>query len=360
MSEAAVTEEVKNYTEDDVKSQLKPLSENGFLRFFQKIWRWWLGVWYGFVDKHPKLSSWIYKLFFFIVFSEGVTIWQLLVMLFLPKAFAGLSGTFAWPGIVLGDMTWLQPILVDGAKEFLYTEEPVAFSIFGDTAGLGNWIAFEIAVFTAQCINFPLQRNITFRSHGNPWYQAMWYFIGWVAISFFTGALWGIIDPFLKSWGWYYTLNDAGLLVENGGLYFLATLLKTVITGGLSMAVFFPIFILIFPDNNKKAKSAKEKYEKLKAENAPAEQIAKAEANMKLWEDKALKSNAEKDFFKAKSQVNAKVMNYLAIKKAAGKAETEEQKTEYAAKVEKNFNDAVEAIKLKDEKEAAFNAAMAQ
>src|SRR5699024_12034369 len=37
--------------------------------------------------------------------------------------------------------------------------------------------------FLAQCINFPLQRNITFKSKGNPVYQAMWYFIAWVAIS---------------------------------------------------------------------------------------------------------------------------------------------------------------------------------
>ena len=26
---------------------------------------------------------------------------------------------------------------------------------------------------------FPLQRNITFKSHGNPVYQAVWYFLAW-------------------------------------------------------------------------------------------------------------------------------------------------------------------------------------
>ena len=57
-AEAVVeTAEAKKYSVEEVQRQLKPLSNNGFLRFFQKIWRWWLGVWYGFCDKHPKLSK---------------------------------------------------------------------------------------------------------------------------------------------------------------------------------------------------------------------------------------------------------------------------------------------------------------
>ena len=75
------------------------------------------------------------------------------------------------------------------------------FIIFGDEQGWGYFIAFEIAVFTAQCINFPLQRNITYRSHGNPWFQAMWYFIGWVLVSIATNAIWGICNAFLLHWG---------------------------------------------------------------------------------------------------------------------------------------------------------------
>ena len=44
-------------------------------------------------------------------------------------------------------------------------------------------IEYEAGFFLAQCINFPLQRNITFKSKGNPVYQAIWYFIAWVVIS---------------------------------------------------------------------------------------------------------------------------------------------------------------------------------
>lgn len=344
MSEsAAVTEEVKNYTEDDIKGQLKPLSENAFVRFWQKIWRWWLGVWYGFVDKHPKLSGWIYKIFFFIVFSEGVTIFQILVLIFLPYLFGlELAGTeFMWPKIYL---------FTNKAGEAQYWSFLGNNIVYGENGeaiiggGLGYFLAFKIATFLAQCINFPLQRNITYRSHGNPWYQAMWYFIGWVLINLFCDAVNNLWMPFAADY-----LPPA-----------VNAILAMVAQGGIAMVIFFFIFLVIFPDDNKKAKSAKEKYEKLKAANAPEEQLAKAEANMKLWEEKALKSNAEKDYFKAKSQVNSKVMSYFAVAKAADKAETEEQKVEYKEKVEKHFNDAVEAIKIKDEKEAAFNAAMAQ
>lgn len=338
--EAAVTEEVKNYTEADIKSQLKPLSENGFISFFQKIWRWWLGVWYGFVDKHPKLSSWVYKIFFFIVFSEGVTIFQILVLIFLPHIFGqGLAETeFMWPKvqITIGELTYYWSLF---GNDLAY--DKAGKIIIG--GGLGYFLAFKIATFLAQVINFPLQRNITYRSHGNPWYQAMWYFIGWVLINLFCDAVNNLWLPIVN----YYTAPA------------VSAILAMVAQGGIAMAIFFFIFLIIFPDDNKKAKSAKEKYEKLKAANAPAEQLAKAEADMKLWEDKALKSNAEKDYFKAKSQVNSKVMNYLAIEKAAAKAETEEQKAEYKAKVEKSFNEAVEVIKIKDEKEKAFNEAMA-
>ena len=42
-AEAVVeTAEAKKYSVEELQKQLKPLSNNGFVRFFQKIWRWWL------------------------------------------------------------------------------------------------------------------------------------------------------------------------------------------------------------------------------------------------------------------------------------------------------------------------------
>lgn len=314
--------EAKEFTEEDIKNQIKPFSKNSFVRFFQRILRWWLGVWYGFCDKRPKLSSLIYKLFFFLVFSMGVTIWQFIVMTFLPYAFEGLNaGAAGWPMI---------PIAAAGGKNFI---------VFGDEQGWGYFIAFEIAVFTAQCINFPLQRNVTYRSHGNVYLQALCYFIGWALVSVATNALWGVCNAFLLFWGSPDILNG---------------LLKTMLTGVISLVIFFFIFLMIFPDNHKMAKKARKRYEKLTAKNASPDRVARAEKKMGLWEEKALKSDAEREYVKAKSQAGAKAMSYFAIVKAAGKAKTEEERAEYAVKTEKSFQSAVEAIKIKEEKEEVF------
>lgn len=318
-----MSEEVKEYTVEDIKSQIKPLSGNAFVRFFQKILRWWLGVWYGFCDKKPKFSALVYKVFFFVVFSMGVTVWQFLIMAIVPE-FLPKTDAVGWPMI---------PLEAAGGKNFI---------IFGDEQGWATFICFEIAVFTAQCINFPLQRNITYRSHGNPWFQAMWYFIGWVLVSVATNALWGVCNAFLLYWGSPDIVNG---------------LLKTVLTGGVSMVIFFFIFLVIFPDNDKMAKKSRVNYEKLVAANASAEKVAKAEAKMKLWEDKAIKSNAEKEYAKAKSQVNAKAMTYFAIVKASEDPKlSEEEKATYPEKIQNAFDIAVEAIKIKNEKEEIFNA----
>jgi len=43
--------------------------------------------------------------------------------------------------------------------------------------GLGYFLSYELGTFLAQCINFPLQRNITFHSKGKISWQIFWYFI---------------------------------------------------------------------------------------------------------------------------------------------------------------------------------------
>ena len=307
---------------DEAKLQPKPLSQNGFVAFWQKIWRWWQGVWYGFSEKHPKLSNLIYMVFFFIVFSYGVTIWQFLVMTFLPYALTGLgTESWGWPNIVF-----------DFANE-----NGATYMIFGDANGLGYFLAFEIAVFTAQCINLPLQRNITYRSHGNPVWQAMWYFIGWVGVSIFTNALWGIVYPFIDTlWGW----PD-----------FVITLIKTVITGGVSMVVFFFIFLVIFPDVNKTEAKRKAALEAAK-ESGDAEKIAKAQEQYDIALEHKRRFDAEKSYASVNSIAEAKINGYNGMKnklekaKAAGKAE---EVKELEAMCAKMAAAALEAVNTRDE-----------
>lgn len=317
-----MSEEKKEYTEEDIKNQIKPLSKNAFVRLFQRILRWWLGVWYGFADRKPKLSASLYKVFFFVVFSLGVTVWQFIIMAIVPE-FLPKTEAVGWPMV---------PISSAGGRNFI---------IFGDEQGWATFICFEIAVFTAQCINFPLQRNITYRSHGNPYVQAIWYFIGWVLVSVGTNALWGICNAFLIYWGSPDVVNG---------------LLKTVLTGIVSMVIFFFIFLIIFPDNQKMAKKARARYEKLKGRNAPTEQISKAEENCRLWEQRAAKFSAEKEYIKAKSQASAKAIGYFAL---LNKKPSEERKEEYTQRLERSFLEAVEAIEIKEEREAEFNAVLA-
>lgn len=208
------------------------LSQLSFFQYFRRSWN-------KYTYLHPMGSKWIYEIVFFFTFSIGVTLWQYLVMLFLPYAFAPLAGIeFVWPNV---NYTWF-----DGATlTWGIFNEPVKIDtttgLVSIGGGLGNFIAFEIAVFTAQCINFPLQRNITFKSHGNPLWQAMWYFIGWILISLGVNALWGFINPIL--------IHYLGH-IEN--IKAFTDLLKTFITGFVSMVIFFFIFKIIFKDKQKK------------------------------------------------------------------------------------------------------------
>ena len=201
------------------------IRESAFCRFFILRWK-------RFSHLHPKGAELVVQIANFLIFSFSVTLWQFLVMLFLPYAFENLADKpFVWPKLTL----WTWP---DGTPAvFGIFNEPVLFDELGNVkigGGLGNFIAFEIAVFTAQCINFPLQRNITFKSHGNPWWQAMWYFIGWVAVSIFTNALWGFLNIFCVYW------NFANALT---------VFIKTNLTGFVSMVVFFIVFKIIFNDS---------------------------------------------------------------------------------------------------------------
>jgi len=203
------------------------LGQTSFFQWFRKTWK-------RFAFHHPEGSKLIYQVFYFIVFSEGVTIWQYLLLTFLPMLLGiELAGTeFMWPSISMG---------VHNGTELFYNI--LGYTVNYDSAGnviygggLGYFIAFEIATFTAQCINFPLQRNITYKSHGNPWYQAMWYFIGWILISLACNAINGAWIPFAQ-------------LYLSPAVY---NLLVMFATGGISMVIFFFVFRIIFPEGEPK------------------------------------------------------------------------------------------------------------
>lgn len=185
--------------------------------------------WELFSQKHPVLSKWLGQIFYFLVFSMGVTVVQYLIFTLMPGLLGPeLAGTeFMWPRIeleILGvSFTW--SLL---GYNVLY-DEAGAVMIGG---GLGYFISYETGSFLAQCINFPLQRNITFKSKGNPFYQAMWYFIAWVLISL-------ICNGFNNLW-----MPIAAAYVPPA----VYNVLVTFVTGTVSMVIFFFVFKIIFPE----------------------------------------------------------------------------------------------------------------
>ena len=181
-----------------------------------------------FEKKHPKAAAWLYQIFYFLVFSLGVTVFQYLVFTCLPGILGmKLAGReFMWPQI---------PVKLFGVE---FTWSLLGYQVLYDRAGqvligggLGYFISYEAGSFLAQCINFPLQRNITFKSKGNPVYQAAWYFLAWIVISLICNGFNNLWMPIASVY--------VGPAVYN--------LLVTGITGGVSMIIFFFVFKIIFP-----------------------------------------------------------------------------------------------------------------
>lgn len=189
----------------------------------------WKVKWDSFYKKHPVAAKWLYQLVFFYLISLGVTVFQYLMFTFLPylmgKELAGVE--FMWPQI---------PVHIAG---FDYKWNILGYDVVRDAmgeavigGGLGYFISYEIGSFLAQCINFPLQRNITFKSKGNIWYQALWYLFAWVAISLACNAINGLWLPVAQV---FFTPAVYNLLV-------------TFITGGVSMVIYFFVYKIIFPE----------------------------------------------------------------------------------------------------------------
>lgn len=124
-----------------------------------------------------------------------------------------------WPGI---------PMELFGAS--------FTFNVLGYSAadgGMAYFIAYLIATFTAQCINFPLQRNITFRSSGSVLPQIAGYFFGWVGVTL-------VVNSINSIW-----VGVAGTI---GIPDFVYNIITTVLTGGVSMVIFFIVNKKIFPE----------------------------------------------------------------------------------------------------------------
>lgn len=192
-----------------------------------------MNIWKSFEEKHPKLAKLVRQFACFFVFSMSVTIFQYLVYTFMP----------GWLGVEMAGKEFMWPQVDMKLFGVEFTWSLLGYNVLRDAAGavvigggLGYFISYEVGSFLAQCINFPLQRNITFKSHGNPLYQALWYLIAWIVISL-------ICNGFNNLW-----MPIAAAYVAPA----VYNILVTFITGGVSMIIFFFVFKIIFPEGEAK------------------------------------------------------------------------------------------------------------
>lgn len=103
-------------------------------------------LWSTFSEKHKLVAQFVK----FYAFSLFVTVLQYLLLTFLPGLFYNLTD---WCSIPC-QLIHLNVGLVD---TYVFN-----YPVTGDaTGGMGYFAAFAITLFLAQCVNFPMQRNIT-------------------------------------------------------------------------------------------------------------------------------------------------------------------------------------------------------
>lgn len=353
--EKVVSEVVEKPVDEIAKEKLgevcvKPLSENGFVKFWQKVWRAVLAWWCNFENKHPKLAKFLLQFVVFWLISNLVTIFQMIIVAFLPYAF-GLemaTGDFAWPGTIyhIGDHEL--HFVIFGYPEVRNAANEV---IIG--GGAGYFWSWLIATFLAQCINFPMQRNITYHSHGNPYWQALWYLIGWAGIN---TVIWIIIGN-IAEW------NTAFVHIPPG----LMAIINMLIQGGVAMLIFYFIFKVIFPDLNVQAAGLAKQLEVAKENGASAEKIAKLEEKYAEISQMAEISNADKAKFQATRISDGKALSWdsavkaLEKRKAQKAPEKEEKKVKWEAQlvaleesIPVKYKEAQVAAGVKEDAEKAY------
>ena len=174
-----------------------------------------MGFWNNFAEKHPGAAKWIREGGLFVI----VSMFKYLMLQFLPKLFTSLPNVdFGFPGI---DVTLFG--------------ETFKWNIIGYDAahgGLPYFCAYMVAMVIGEVINFPIQRNVVFRSKGNVAYQIFWYFIAFCVITC-------IVNSINCVW-----VAVAGMFVPD----FVYNIGTTVLNGGVSMLIFFFVNKIIFPE----------------------------------------------------------------------------------------------------------------
>lgn len=177
----------------------------------------------SFAEKHPKAAEWIRKGGLFLIFSWVVTALNAVMLMFLPDVFRGMVGDaeWLWPNI---------PVALFGVQFNL--------AIIGNALAAGGQVytlANLTAIFFGECINFPLQRNVTFKSHGPLAPQLGLHFLATVAVFLVMNLFTCVWNPVTNA------------LISNAALRnTIQSIVTTVVTGGVAMVIIFAVDSKIF------------------------------------------------------------------------------------------------------------------
>lgn len=183
----------------------------------------------SFAEKHPKLMEWVRKGGLFLLFSYFVTFLKALLLMFLPDLFQGMVGNaeWLWPNI---------PVSLFGVQFNLAIIGNALEEIDGViSGGLAFTLANLVTICFGECINFPLQRNVTFKSHGPLAPQIAMHGIATIGVFLVMNLFTCVWNPVTNA------------LIPNAALRnTLQSIVTAVVTGGVAMIIIFAVDNKIF------------------------------------------------------------------------------------------------------------------
>ncbi len=185
----------------------------------------------SFAEQHPKAAEWFRKGGLFLIFSWVVTALKAVMLMFLPDLFRGMVGNaqWLWPNI---------PVSLFGVQFNLAVIGNALEEVGGVmTGGLAFTLANLTAIFLGECINFPLQRNVTFKSRGPLGPQLGLHFLA-------TMVVFLVMNLFTCVWNPVTNALIANAALRNT----VQSVVTTVVTGGVAMVIIFAVDNRIFAD----------------------------------------------------------------------------------------------------------------
>ena len=191
------------------------------------------------MEKHPKAAQWIREGGLFLIFSYVVTAIKALLLIFLPTLFYNRVGPkeVLFPGIPVELFgVGFKLSIIGNALEYDAAGEAIVNS------GLAFTLANLTAIVFGECINFPLQRNVTFKSHGPLGPQIAMHGIATIAVFLVMNLFTCVWNPV-----------TVALIANEGVRNVVSSIVTTVVTGGVAMVIIFFVDNKIFaPEFGKK------------------------------------------------------------------------------------------------------------